>query len=48
VTLQLIFGAMTEQRHGLLLCDLLEQANCEFLTVIFDGAIASIDPAAFK
>jgi hypothetical protein len=46
VTMALVFGAMAEQRHRLILRKMLQEPQSEFLTVIFDSVVAAIDRAA--
>ena len=43
----LVFGAMAEQRHGLILRQVLEEAQGEFLAVILDSLITAIDQSVF-
>ena len=43
----LVFGAMAQQRHRLILRKMLQEAQGEFLAVIFDYLVEEIDRAAF-
>ena len=47
MTMPLIFRAMTKQREGLLLRQVLKQTQGEFLSVVFDSLVPRIDSAAF-
>lgn len=41
----LVFGAMAQQRHGLVLGKMLQETQSEFLAMIFDSLVAAIDRA---
>src|SRR5256885_3133265 len=47
MTMRLIFRAMTKQREGLLLRQVLKQTQGEFLSVVFDSLVPRIYPAGF-
>jgi len=42
----LVFGAMAQQGHNLVLRKMLQEAQSEFLAVIFDSLVAAIARAA--
>ena len=42
------FGAMAHQGDRLAFCELLKEAEGEFLPVVLDRAIAAVNGAAFK
>lgn len=44
----LVFGTMAHEGNGLAPGQLLKEAEGEFLAVVFDGAVAAINCAAFK
>ena len=45
VAMLLVFGAMAQQRHSLVLRKMLQEAQSEFLAVILDSLVAAIDRA---
>ena len=45
--MRFIFGAMAQQRYGGALAQSLQKPEREFLAVIFDGWVASIDRVGF-
>jgi hypothetical protein len=47
VTVSLVFSAMAEKRHRLMLRKMLQEPQSEFLAVIFDSLVAAIDRAVF-
>src|SRR5207302_1875887 len=47
MTMRLVFGAMAEQRHGLIFGQMLKKPQCEFLPVILDSLVAAINRPAF-
>jgi hypothetical protein len=47
VTMRLVFGAMAQQRHRLILGKMLQEPQSEFLAVIFDYLVAEIDRPVF-
>jgi hypothetical protein len=48
VTVLFALGAVTQERHGLRLREVLKQTERKLLAVVFDRAIARVDRAAFK
>ena len=47
MTMRLVFGAMAEQRHGLIFDQTLKEPQREFLSVILDALVAAINRPAF-
>ena len=47
VTMRLVFRAMTEQRHGLIFGQVLQEPQREFLPVILDSLVAAINRPVF-
>lgn len=48
MAMPLILGAMAKQRNGLVLRQVLEQAQGELLPVIFDSMVPRVDAPGFQ
>lgn len=45
VAVLFVFGALAHEGEGLVFGQFLEEAQCEFLAVVFDGAVFFVDGA---
>lgn len=48
VAVRFVFEAMTHDGNGFALCQFLKEAEGEFLSVVFDGAVLAINGEAIK
>jgi hypothetical protein len=48
VAIWLVFGAMAHDGNGFALRHFLKEAEGEFLSVVFDGAVAAVKGGTFK